>query len=102
MAMDKSAADSYVYAKASGMLARSYVGERARQLFSFHTLQELWAFLFKKEVPVVPETLLAHALEQEAFERFIYDYKKLVGNYSEPDSIVLTLLRSFEIGRAHV
>lgn len=96
MAMDKSAADSYVYAKASGMLARSYVGERARQLFSFHTLQELWAFLFKKEVPVVPETLLAHALEQEAFERFIYDYKKLVGNYSDPDSIVLTLLRSFD------
>ena len=41
MAMDKSAADSYVYAKASGMLARSYVGERARQLFSFHTLSVL-------------------------------------------------------------
>ncbi|MGN0730268.1 V0D/AC39 family V-type ATPase subunit [Treponema sp.] len=96
MAMDKSAADSYVYAKASGMLARSYVGERARQLFSFRTLQELWAFLFKKEIPVVPETLLARNLEQEAFRKFIYDYKKLVENYSKPEDIVLTLLRNFD------
>ena len=50
--MDKSAADSYVYAKASGMLAHSYVGIRARELFSFNSLQELWSFLFKKEVPL--------------------------------------------------
>ena len=67
--MDKSAADSYVYAKASGMLAKSYVGDRARELFSFNSLQELWSFLFKAEVPVVPEALLARALEKEAFDK---------------------------------
>ncbi len=96
MAMDKTAADSFVYAKASGMLARSFVGERARQLFSLHSLQELWSFLFKKEVPVVPETLLVRALEQEAFGKFIYDYKKLIGNYSTPEPILVTLLSQFD------
>ncbi|MBP3366809.1 MAG: V-type ATPase subunit [Treponema sp.] len=96
MAMDKSAADAFVYAKASGMMARSYIGKRARQLFSFHTLQELWAFLFKKEVPVVPETLLAKALENEAFSRFLSEYEGLVGNYARPEQILLTLLHNFD------
>ncbi len=96
MAMDKSAADSFVYAKASGILARSYVGDRARQLFSFHTLQELWSFLFKKEVPVVPETLLVRELEQTAFEDFVNSYKKLIENYSKPEKILLTLLQNFD------
>ena len=55
MAMDKSAADAYVYAKASGMLARSFIGGRAAQLFEVHSLKELWTLLFKKEVPVMSE-----------------------------------------------
>lgn len=96
MAMDKSAADSYVYAKASGMLAKSYVGNRSRTLFSFHTLQELWSFLFKKEVPLVPESLLARALEQEAFDVFVENYRKLIDNYSDPQPILKALLHSYD------
>lgn len=96
MSMDKSAADSYVYAKASGMLAKSYVGDRAREIFSFHSLQELWAFLFKEEVPVVPEFLLAKALENHAFEVFVSKYKKLIENYSKPQDILLALLHGYD------
>ena len=96
MPMDKSAADSYVYAKASGMLAKSYVGEKARVLFSFHTLQELWSFLFKKEIPVVPETLLAKALEVEAFNVFLRDFVKLVENYAVPERILLALIQEYD------
>lgn len=98
MAMDKSAADSYVYAKASGMLAKSYVGERARILFSFHSLQELWSFLFKKEIPVVPEMLLAKALETEAFSVFLHDYVKLIENYAVPEKILLALIQEYDYG----
>ena len=58
MAMDSSAADSYVYAKASGMLASSYVGRRAAKLFSVRTLHELWDLVCEKEVPAVPEAVL--------------------------------------------
>ncbi|WP_407397512.1 V-type ATPase subunit [Treponema sp.] len=94
--MDKSAADSYVYAKASGMLARSYVGDKARDLFSLHSLQELWSFLFKKDVPVVPEALLARALETEAFDSFVYQYKKLIECYAEPKPVLTALLHGYD------
>ena len=95
MAMDKVTAESYVYAKASGMLSKSYVGERARQLFAQNSLQELWNFLFKKESPAVPETLLARELEREAFDSFVGQYKTLLANYSKPHNIYLYLLQSY-------
>ena len=96
MAMDKVTAESYVYAKASGMLSKSYVGERARQLFAQNSLQELWNFLFKKESPAVPETLLARELEREAFDSFVGQYKTLLANYSKPHNIYLYLLQSYD------
>lgn len=96
MAMDKVTAESYVYAKASGMLSKSYVGERARQLFAQNSLQELWNFLFKKESPAVPETLLARELEREAFDSFVGQYKALLANYSKPHNIYLYLLQSYD------
>ena len=39
--MDRSSADAFVYAKASGSLAKSFVGERANKLFAVTSLQEL-------------------------------------------------------------
>ncbi len=96
MAMDKSAADAYVYSKASGMLAKSFVGSRAVRLFNVHTLQELWGLVFETEVPVIPETLLAKALEAEAQKKFIAEFKSLINNYSSPSDIYATLLHSYE------
>ncbi|MCR5763659.1 MAG: V-type ATPase subunit [Treponema sp.] len=96
MAMDKSAADAYVYSKASGMLANSFIGPRAVRLFNVHTLQELWGLLFNAEVPVIPETLLAKALEVEAQKKFIAEFKSLINNYSSPSDIYVSLLHSYE------
>jgi len=96
MAMDKSAADAYVYAKASGMLARSFIGGRAAQLFEVHSLKELWTLLFKKEVPVMPEKLLAKALESEDQKDFISQYYTLLGNYAHPDEILIALLHLYD------
>ena len=96
MAMDKSAADAYVYSKASGMLASSFVGSRAVRLFNVHTLQELWGLLFSQEVPVVPETMLAKAIEIQAQKKFIAEFKSLIGNYSKPSDIYIALLHSYD------
>lgn len=96
MAMDKSSADSFVYAKASGMLAKSYVGLRARDLFAANSLGELWSLLFKKEIPSVPETLLARELEKEAFLTFVNQYKALIQNYSSPQPVLLALLHGYD------
>ena len=67
--MDKSGAAAYVYAKASGILARSFVGNRTQKLFEAKSLSELWTLVFKTEVPLVPEVMLAKQIEVEAQNR---------------------------------
>jgi hypothetical protein len=96
MAMDSSAADSYVYAKASGMLASSYVGRRALKLFSVRTLHELWALVCDSEVPAVPEAILAKMLEVEARDRFVESYKKLISNYANPAPVLVSLVHFYD------
>ncbi len=96
MAMDKSAAASYVYAKASGMLAKSFVGPRAVRLFEAKTLAELWSLIFADPLPVVPEMILAKELEKCARERFISQYLNLIGCYSKPAEILLAQLHHYD------
>ncbi len=96
MVMDKSAADAYVYAKMSGMLAKSYIGSRAVNLFDVHSLSELWSLLFTSPVPVVPEMLLAKQLEIEAANRFISEYKELLSYYPHPSDILVAFLHYFD------
>ena len=79
--MDKSAADAYVYAKASGMLAKSFVGSRTIKLFSVNSLQELWTLFFSTEVPAIPEVLLAKKIEQEAEKKFLKEYISLLNDF---------------------
>ena len=61
-----------------------------------HCLKELWSFLFKAEVPVVPEALLARALEKEAFDTFVFQYRKLIECYSEPNPVLTALLHGYD------
>ena len=94
--MDRSNASEYVYAKASGMLAKSFIGPRASTLFSVNSLSELWSLLFKSDVPAIPGELLAKKLEQEAEKRFITQYVRLVSCFSTPDHILVSLLRFYD------
>lgn len=94
--MDRSAADAFVYAKASGMLANSFVGPRASKIFSVTSVQELWVLLFQEEVPALPEGMLAEKIEQKAEERFIQSYISLLRNYSKPAAILVEQLRYYD------
>ena len=96
MAMDRTAADAYTYARASGILAKSFVGPRAGTLFSVHTLQELWSLVIKTEVPAIPETLLARELERNAQTIFVEQFKNLVRTYSRPSRILVALLNYYD------
>ena len=78
MAMDKSAADAYVYAKSSAILSKAYVFSKARALFSVKSLHELWSLLFRKEAPPVPETLLAKEIDRDSsYFWFLTNYKDI-------------------------
>ena len=89
--MDRSAASAYVYAKASGMLAKSFVGSRAEKLFSVKSLRELYGLLFDDEVPAIPEPMLAKVIETKAQKYFVAQYTGLLENYSEPDEVLIRL-----------
>ncbi len=94
--MDKSSATDYVYAKSQGMLAKSFVGPRKINLFTAKTLSDLWRLLFDTAVPLIPENMLAKAIEEEAEKAFIDDYITLLSSYDEPDSIAVHLLRFYD------
>lgn len=94
--MDRSGASCYVYAKASGMLAKSFVGSKGAALFTARTLQELWGMLFKDEVPSVPQAMLAELIEKKASQKFISEYIHLLDSYSKPDDVVVALLHRFD------
>ncbi len=94
--MDKSSATDYIYAKSQGMLAKSFVGPRKIKLFTAKTLSDLWRMLFDSPAPLVPENMLAKAIEQEAEKAFINDYMKLLSAFNTPDPIAVQLLRFFD------
>lgn len=95
--MDRSAASSYTWAKASGMLTKTFAGDNARKLFHVQNLSQLWEIVFGGEVPVLPETVLANKIEYKAVEKFVKQYTHLLQNYSHPDEFLVELLRRYEI-----
>ena len=94
--MDKSGAGSYVFAKASGILGKSFVGDRASILFNQKNLQDLWSLVFRTHPPMVPEVLLARQIESEAKKRFINQYTELVKAYDNPSPILINQLYIYE------
>lgn len=94
--MDKVAANSYIYAKASGIIGKSFIGQNSSKMFSAKNLGELWAVLFNSNVPALPEKLLAQEIEKEAFHRFITQYTDFVKLYDTPEEIMLDQLYIYE------
>lgn len=95
--MEKSGGSAYVYAKASGILGKSFVGSRSENLFNAQSLSELWEMVFNSPVPSVPEVLLANKIENEASRKFIHDYLKLLEVYSNPDRFLVSILDRIEV-----
>ena len=94
--LDRSAASSFVYAKASGLLAKSFVGENSSKLFSVQSLRELYLLLFSEEVPGLPEVLLSKEIETKAGQKFISQYKELLSEYEKPAPILSEILSFYE------
>lgn len=94
--MDFSAASSFVYAKASALLAKSFIGERAAKLFSVQSLRELYSLLFEDELPAVPEVLLSKEIETRAAQKFIGQYKNLLSEFENPSPILSAILSFYE------
>lgn len=94
--MDKVAAQSYIYAKASGIIGKSFIDSRASLLFEAKSLTDLWSLIFKTPAPAVPEIMLAEQIEREAFKRFVSQYTYFVSLYDNPDQILVDQLFIYE------
>ena len=94
--LDKSAASSFVYAKASALLAKSFIGENAGKLFAVKSLRELYTLLFNEEIPSVPEVLLSKEIETKASQNLIAQYKNLLSEYDKPSPILSEILSFYE------
>ena len=100
--LDKSAASSYVYARASGLLSKSFVGANANRLFSVQSLRELYTLLFDSEIPSVPEVMLAKEIEVKATENFITLYKSLLSEFESPSPILSEILSFYDYENSEV
>lgn len=94
--MDNSGAGAYIYAKASGILGKSFIGPKANTLFEQKNLSELWHVIFNTQAPLVPEVMLAQKIEEEAFKRFIKQYTYFISQYSKPHKILIAQLGIYE------
>ena len=94
--MDRSAAASFVFAKANGILGKSFTGEKAGQLFGKKSIAELWTLLFKTQPPLMPEVMLSQEIEEKAFGNFINAYVGFINQYDKPDPVLLDQLMLFE------
>ena len=94
--MDKTGAGAYIFAKANGILGKSFTGNRARLLFGQKSLSELWTVLFRSQPPLVPETMLSQQMEEKAFSDFIRQYVNFINTYDNPDPVLIDQLLLFE------
>ena len=95
--MEDSGASAYVYAKASALLSKTYIGPRASKLFNVKSLAELWTLVFKTDVPLVPQVLLGEMIEEEAEKRFIKQYISLIEVYEKPNELLTDMLLFYDI-----
>ncbi len=94
--MDKTAADAFVFAKANGILGKSFVNDRAKKLFTAKSLSELWTLIFKSQPPALPEVMLSQEIEEKAFFNFINTYEKFIDAYDKPEPVLVDQLLLFE------
>lgn len=95
--MDRSCALIFNYTKASGLLGKSFIKNKAPVLFQQKSLVDLWILLFKTQPPAVPERLLAERIEKETFSKLIRQYSNFIKQYDNPPEILIEQFRIFEI-----
>ena len=94
--MDKSGAEAFVYAKAAGLLRKSFINQKSSQLFEVNKIDDLWTLLFSSQPPALPEVLLAQEIENEALKRFLSQYINLLDQFDKPDPILIAQLSFYE------
>ena len=87
---------SYAYAKACGIIGRSFVGKRIRNLESVSRLSELDRMIFPDTSRDLPEKELVVDLEDRILSRAVSSIISIINCFDNPPEFLILLLRGFE------
>ncbi|MDR2185101.1 MAG: V-type ATPase subunit [Treponema sp.] len=89
---------AYVYAKACGIIGKSFLGKRMSRLGGLTRLSELDRLIFPQTSRDLPERELLVDLEKRIIGRSVKQILAVVDSFSEPPELILRLVRSYEYG----
>ena len=87
---------SYIFAKACGVISKSFTGRRIHRLESVDRLSELDRMVFHSASRGLPEKELLIDLEDRIIERAVDSIISLVDNFSQVPEFIALLVRSYE------
>jgi hypothetical protein len=87
---------SYVFAKACGIVGKSFVGKRIPRLLGLGRLSELDRLVFPDSGRDLPERELLLDLEDRIIGRSVRQILSIVGSFSKPPEFLVRLVRSYE------
>jgi len=87
---------AYAYAKACGIIGRSFVGKRKALLEKAMGLSELDRMIFPNSFANLPERELLYNLEKRIEDRTADSILKIINGFSSPPEFFILLLRAYE------
>ncbi len=87
----------YVYAKAHGMWASSFLVGRADEVRALKNVQDLYRGVFSCDPPLVPEATLTDLIEEKLTLRTIGDFTRLLSMYDRSYPLLNLLLYEYEL-----
>jgi len=87
---------AYAYAKACGIIGRSFVGKRITALEKAQRLSELDRMVFPDSFANLPERELLYDLEKRIEDRTANSLLTIVGGFSNPPEFLILLIRAYE------
>ena len=87
---------AYAYAKACGVIGKSYIGDRIKNLEKAGKLSELDELLFPGEAHNLPEKELLRTFENRIAARTVKSVISIVECFSNPPELLILLIRSYE------
>jgi vacuolar-type H+-ATPase subunit C/Vma6 len=87
---------AYAFAKACGIVGKSYVGRRVSALSGISRLNELDRLIFPDGGRELPERELLADLEDRIIKRTVSQILAIVCSYNKPPALLVRLVRSYE------
>jgi len=88
---------SYAYAKACGIIGKSFLGKRISLLSGLHALSELDRLIFPDIHRELPGRELLLDLEQRITARAVRHILAIVSSYPQPPQLLLRMLKAYEV-----